>query len=896
DWSGPQGFKSKFRNPVIPNVSSSMSGVYSLNAFNRYYSGYDTTHVTIYPRPFVEIQTSGTGTRCFLDSLTFTATEGLVDYTWSTGEKTESIVVCTGGLYWVEVVDTNGCTNIAEMEVIFDMLVDPIIEIIGNHPFCEGEGVILKTRKNYEEYFWSTRSISDSIFVNRAGAYRVTVTDSNGCTGVADIRVFMRDKPVPLIETVGNNPFCENDSVELKVNQDYLSYLWSTGDTSKSIIVTEPGIYSVEVVDSSNCTGQSEVLLEYKILKPNVEIIGNHPFCDGDSVILKTTEDYDDYLWSNGETGRSIIVREAGDYEVSVIDSNGCTGKSDKVLIRVYSKPEPIINGKNPVCENMEASYHIAKVYNTLIKWSVAGGEISSGDQTEIITIRWGMAGKGIITVKQQNLSTTCIGYDTLIVDIENESHPKILPENPVICDGGTVTLTVEKDYDSYYWSTGDTTKSIVVDKEGVYNVTTEIAGSCKGKSDDIFVRSADNPEPVILGGNIFCPGQSIRLYVEGNYENYEWSTGATTSEITISEEAYYSVMVTDTNGCMGKSSVFVSEFITEIEGLYDINYHDVKIGTEAEKTLFVQNTGDVTFRIEDAVFRSNSGIFSIETIPLVPVDLNPGELFEIIVKFRPDLIIDYPDTLYLDISEPCIETRSVLCSGRGKDNLRSLVWFPDTTASIGTRNYVIPLKAKFYTDTTVSDLRFNAEISFAADSYFPDHLTKVIITDDRIENQKHSIKIKGTADYLSNREYILAEMSGMVLLGDKELTALTIEAFQWEDNTIQTAMEDGSLEAYPICNANLSKIQLFNTSGLYITPNPASSFVELRFESAEKGKFELNVFSVVGNKIESLEWNKEIKGPETIILDLKKFTDGYYLINLKTPAAFISRQLLIIK
>jgi hypothetical protein len=41
----------------------------------------------------------------------------------------------------------------------------------------------------------------------------------------------------------------------LLVPNDYLSYLWNTGDTTNSISITNPSIYSVTITDTNGCTG-----------------------------------------------------------------------------------------------------------------------------------------------------------------------------------------------------------------------------------------------------------------------------------------------------------------------------------------------------------------------------------------------------------------------------------------------------------------------------------------------------------------------------------------------------------------------------------------------------------------------------------------------------------------
>ncbi|HNR18871.1 MAG TPA: PKD domain-containing protein, partial [Bacteroidia bacterium] len=68
-------------------------------------------------------------------------------------------------------------------------------------------------------------------------------------------------------------------------------------------------------------------------------------------------------------------------------------------------------------------------------------------------------------------------------------------------------------------------------------------------------------PQPVVVGDNAVCDGQSSVLStasVSPAYVNYVWSqSGATTSTISVNTTGSYSVTVTDVNGCVNTSPSF---------------------------------------------------------------------------------------------------------------------------------------------------------------------------------------------------------------------------------------------------------------------------------------------------------------------------------------------------
>jgi gliding motility-associated-like protein len=151
----------------------------------------------------------------------------------------------------------------------------------------------------------------------------VTVTDAGGCTGETMVEVTESEMLMP--EIAGSLNICTGSTSVLFAG-DFESYIWSTGSTSSEIEISSAGQYSVTVTDAGGCTGETMVeVTESEMLMP--EIAGLSMICQGESTILSTGE-YESYQWSNGTNTPSIEVFEAGEYFVSVTDTNGCSGAS----------------------------------------------------------------------------------------------------------------------------------------------------------------------------------------------------------------------------------------------------------------------------------------------------------------------------------------------------------------------------------------------------------------------------------------------------------------------------------------------------------------------------------------------------------------------------------------
>ena len=122
-------------------------------------------------------------------------------------------------------------------------------------------------------------------------------------------------------------------------------------------------------------------------------------------------------------------------------------------------------------------------------------------------------------------------------------------------CAGDSVNLsTGNGPYDTYEWSTGDTTDQVFV-TQGAYDVTVTLGLCAKGTATfDVIENPA--PTPVIAGGNFWCPGgDSITLDAGPGYDSYLWSTTAITQTIN-AVPGTYTVTVTE-DSCTGVSPPF---------------------------------------------------------------------------------------------------------------------------------------------------------------------------------------------------------------------------------------------------------------------------------------------------------------------------------------------------
>ena len=117
-WAGPNSYSSSNQNPVISNVTTASSGIYTLTVTNSLTScaSTDTANVVIKPSPVVNLGKDTT--ICIPQSITLDAGSGFASYNWNNGQTTQSIIVDSTGTYSVQVTNSYGCSNIDSIHVL----------------------------------------------------------------------------------------------------------------------------------------------------------------------------------------------------------------------------------------------------------------------------------------------------------------------------------------------------------------------------------------------------------------------------------------------------------------------------------------------------------------------------------------------------------------------------------------------------------------------------------------------------------------------------------------------------------------------------------------------------------------------------------------------------------
>jgi hypothetical protein len=285
-------------------------------------------------------------TLCNGNSQTLNATNTGATYLWSNGATTPTITVNQAGTYHVAV--TNSC-GVSRDTVVVDVLSPPVVNLGPDLQICQNAAVTLTADSGATSYQWSTGAITRSIQAVLSGNY--VVYASNQC-GTTNDNINISYLPTPTIDLGNDQGLCPGSQVVLNANTPNASYLWSTGATTSTLTVTQPGTYWVNV--TTQCGVISDQVSIYNggfTLNAGTDV----QLCDGQTASLQATG-ANSYSWSTGQTSSGIQVSPIGTttYTVTATNIYNCSA-TDQVVVYVNANPavpSVTVDGSTTYCNN----------------------------------------------------------------------------------------------------------------------------------------------------------------------------------------------------------------------------------------------------------------------------------------------------------------------------------------------------------------------------------------------------------------------------------------------------------------------------------------------------------------------------------------------------------------
>lgn len=180
--------------------------------------------------------------------------------------------------------------------------------------------------------------ISGNIIANDMMTIHTRVTNTElGCTSYGEFLTYVNPLPV---SPIGNHyVICSDDVwVDGDTGNEGDTYLWSTGETTRDITITEEGTYTLVVTSEQGCEAPPAYFTVTKSSSADLEFVTKVDFGDPNSITVMVNGEGDYmYVLDNGEPQRSNVFLDVspGYHEVVVIDENGCDPTPPQLVLIV---------------------------------------------------------------------------------------------------------------------------------------------------------------------------------------------------------------------------------------------------------------------------------------------------------------------------------------------------------------------------------------------------------------------------------------------------------------------------------------------------------------------------------------------------------------------------------
>ncbi len=317
------------------------------------------------------------------DTVVLDAGVGYDLYTWSDGSTNQTLALTTYGTYYVDAVDTNGCSAsdtvwVMSIPVNYDVaLTDP-----ANGSAFSDCNVGIDTISITLENIASTITAVDTIYAY----YQI-----DGGSIVADT-VFV------------NTDFVTGSSLNFDFAQPY----------DFSAVQTYNFKVWISFANDVNLTNDTSIGT-FTHYEPVVNL-GPDTICTSqpDTIVLDAGAGFDTYLWSDGSTNQTFNVIVYGTYYVDAVDSNGCSATDTIVIANCVG-----------VNENENLSFNIYPNPNNGM-FTIELPEYTKDVRIEIINLQGEIIYNDILVANRNNINISNYAKGVYFVKLVSDKAERI--------------------------------------------------------------------------------------------------------------------------------------------------------------------------------------------------------------------------------------------------------------------------------------------------------------------------------------------------------------------------------------------------------------------------------------------------------------------------------------
>ncbi|MBI2258028.1 MAG: gliding motility-associated C-terminal domain-containing protein [Flavobacteriia bacterium] len=406
--------------------------------------------------------------------------------------------------------------------------------------------------------------------------------DQNGCPSPESGIVTINVNSCPTLEINYTDSICVGETLQFSFpSSTFLTYQW-VGPNSFSSTISNPEITDAQLIHS----GEYQLLVTYNGQSCTDDTLAPVFVSENPSITLLESQNDScyhygggfirvqgngnapfTYQWSNNDLDSLAGSLFAGSYDVSVVDTYGCTytesfSISEPPVFEANASITSNYNGQNISCfgENDGSATVSVNGGVSPIGYSWLNTGISTPDINSLT------AGEYVVELTDD---TGCKAWDTIVLT-QPEAITITGTVTNVLCYGnstGEIDVTISGGtlpY-SFLWSNNELIEDLISIPAGVYTDTVTDINSCSVYQS--FTVTQPDASMIITAqtGTLLCYGDNnsfIDLSINGGIEPYTflWSGGEETEDLSNLSAGDYTVTVSDNNLCPQNFDVSISQ------------------------------------------------------------------------------------------------------------------------------------------------------------------------------------------------------------------------------------------------------------------------------------------------------------------------------------------------
>ena len=574
---------------------------------------------------------------------------GTGSYIWSNGINSNSTIISTSGLYWLE-VNNNGCIDRDSINIDIFPVPSANFSWTGG---CTDTLIAFSDlssagTQNWEWDFGDGNNSNGQNPTNQYlsnGVYSINllITDGNGCQDSVSYNLTI-DTAVSV--DLGPDTAICGGSIDLNgYVGSGVDYLWSNGAIDSSINVNSSGLYSI-MVDNNGCIGMDTIDVTVNILpQAQYNSSGN---CQKDTIGFfdLSSSNTVKWSWSFGDGSIDSIQNPEHTYslpgtylvKLDIIDSNGCLNNYSNNLV-IHEMFEIDLGVDSNICGG------------TLLLDASVGANVNylwSTGQTDSVILA---STSGIYSVEINN--NGCYSRDSIMIKVMNT--PTAFFANSATCENKSIQFSDSSVSNILSWkyNFGDGNHAYIPNPIHVYTnpgsysirLSIEDYNGCKDSIDKVI--NVDSSFTINIDNDTTICQDTLNINAFGpNNASYIWSD-STIGQTLIADTSGRYICIVTRGECMEMDSIditllepTIAEFLLPTDTCNNTShlFTDTSLGDVNQWTWNISNGNSYTS--QNINIPLDSGTYNIElivknpdgckdtttkTISILPIELELG-------------------------------------------------------------------------------------------------------------------------------------------------------------------------------------------------------------------------------------------------------------------------------